>query len=76
MELFQAIMELLGSLSMMFVGISMCVWGPMLLRAIHRVEKHQVEQWERHYNFEVKKANAVLERMGLEIAPAERKDVN
>ena len=76
MELFKVVMELLGSLSMMFVGISMCVWGPMILKAIHRVEKHQVEQWERHYNFEVKKASAVIQRMGLEIAPVKPKDVN
>ena len=76
MELFKVVMEILGSLSMMFVGISMCVWGPMIMKAIQRVELRQTEQWERHYDFEVKKAKALVEISGMVLHPAEPRDVN
>lgn len=76
MELFHVIMDILGSLSMLFVAGSMCLWGPMLLKAIHRMERRQDEQWERHYEFEVKKARAIMNAAGMKLHPVEPRDVN
>lgn len=56
METLKAIADLLGNVSMLFIAMSMCVWGPLLLRAIHKSELRNLKSWERHFEFELKKS--------------------
>lgn len=86
MEQFKVIMELLGSVSLLFIGISLCVWGPMILKAIHRVERQNIkgwmenlEGWERHLDLELRKAKALSAHLQSLVPPeskSEPKDVN
>ena len=67
MELFKIMMELVGSVAMLVVAVSVLTWGPVILKAVHRSEERNLRMWERYYNLEKTKADAFLDRFKPQI---------
>lgn len=76
MEMFRALMELLGSVSLIFVAVSMCVWAPMIMTSLRRIEKYNLEAWVRHFEFEQKKLDALARHMRKEEPEPDQEDLN